>query len=758
MKEVKINPYNSTRPGNLFVGYKYDINKIITGFINGCDYAILGGRRCGKTSFLIELEKSIKDQNFEPYSPITSRFSIQELGKVTSNTLFEKIYNLITKDIQVNQWLEQEEGKEYQYFLNLLKDAQPSIVRKYGHRWMMILLIDEIDAAGNYLHNDAFFQELRNFLMESDYSKHFRIAASGVVELSKLISSGTSPLSNFRNIYLKILNNDDAKKLIGIGYSNINETEIEKILKITGKHPFLMQGILEKLWNFKEIDKASIDKACEEFLNERNDFQYWLKAFKVSERSVYELLAKAPNNKMPYESIIKQVQIPAGHKGEVFNTLSYHGVIDNSNPKEPEISSTLFRDWYLNEIQTVDDIVFESSDYKDSDKTNNISTYSSEAANEKELKDKLQYSILSVEIENFLCIKKLLFQLYGNERWIFLLGENGDGKTAFLQALAIGVCGASNAKKILKNNKHTKITVELSKNCKKHKNYIFWYEKLNTWTGANVQPDFFCAYGPSRLDIQGDTQIGQEIEDIDPEINLLEQKGNLRNIENWAMRQKLRAENDDKAGIRLQKVLDLLFMLMPNISKIKLVGDKLSFYEKNYWASLNEVASGHKTILATIGDIIIRLFEMQPDIVEPDQLSGIVVIDEIDIHLHPTYQRILPGLLNKIFPKIQFICSTHSPIPLLSAPKGSKIFVVDRNKESGTDIVEAKIDVSRITPNAILTSPLFGLNNIFSDSLKNIENLDPEDNYNDIQDRHKIESKIMCENEDMNHIPDEWFT
>ena len=56
------NPYNSTKPGNLFVGYERLRDQLLSGFCNGNSFAILGGRRCGKTSLLMQIEQDLQAQ------------------------------------------------------------------------------------------------------------------------------------------------------------------------------------------------------------------------------------------------------------------------------------------------------------------------------------------------------------------------------------------------------------------------------------------------------------------------------------------------------------------------------------------------------------------------------------------------------------------------------------------------------------------------------------------------------------------------
>ncbi|NJL59621.1 MAG: hypothetical protein HC887_08235 [Desulfobacteraceae bacterium] len=112
-----MNPYSCTIPGKLFVGYEDVIEELMNGFINGNSYAMLGGRRCGKTSFLIQMENLIQNKGLAPFHAMPGRFSVQELGKPTPNILFEKIYDMTTKDIGADAWKDGEINKEYQHFL-----------------------------------------------------------------------------------------------------------------------------------------------------------------------------------------------------------------------------------------------------------------------------------------------------------------------------------------------------------------------------------------------------------------------------------------------------------------------------------------------------------------------------------------------------------------------------------------------------------------------------------------------------------------
>src|SRR5262249_2207174 len=77
---------------------------------------------------------------------------------------------------------------------------------------------------------------------------------------------------------------------------------------------------------------------------------------------------------------------------------------------------------------------------------------------------------------------------------------------------------------------------------------------------------------------------------------------------------------------------------------------------------LKKLSFGYQTMMAWIGDIALRLFVAHPTSRNPLHSPAIVVIDEIDLHLHPKWQRELRGLLTENFPNVQFIATAHSPL------------------------------------------------------------------------------------------------
>jgi len=85
--------------------------------------------------------------------------------------------------------------------------------------------------------------------------------------------------------------------------------------------------------------------------------------------------------------------------------------------------------------------------------------------------------------------------------------------------------------------------------------------------------------------------------------------------------------------------------------------------------------------LALVFDIARRLTIANPFLTNPLKGYGVVLIDELDLHLHPKWQRSVVNDLERTFPNCQFIATTHSP-QIIGEVKAESITIIDRNKES----------------------------------------------------------------------------
>ncbi len=96
--------------------------------------------------------------------------------------------------------------------------------------------------------------------------------------------------------------------------------------------------------------------------------------------------------------------------------------------------------------------------------------------------------------------------------------------------------------------------------------------------------------------------------------------------------------------------------------------------------SLEQLSDGEKNLVALVGDIARRLSIANPTTENPLKGEGIILIDEIDLHLHPSWQRMIITKMSEVFPNCQFIVSTHSP-QILSHVKPDNIFLLNNSQK-----------------------------------------------------------------------------
>jgi predicted ATP-binding protein involved in virulence len=130
----------------------------------------------------------------------------------------------------------------------------------------------------------------------------------------------------------------------------------------------------------------------------------------------------------------------------------------------------------------------------------------------------------------------------------------------------------------------------------------------------------------------------------------------------WRMLNELNASAKDR---QLTAVRSAISQFMPDMDKLR-VRRKPRLYmaiDKN-GKTLNvaQLSQGEKSLMALVGDIARRLAMLNPALDNPLAGDGIILIDEVDLHLHPSWQRSLCDRLISTFPNCQFILTTHSPL------------------------------------------------------------------------------------------------
>jgi hypothetical protein len=125
--------------------------------------------------------------------------------------------------------------------------------------------------------------------------------------------------------------------------------------------------------------------------------------------------------------------------------------------------------------------------------------------------------------------------------------------------------------------------------------------------------------------------------------------------------------------------------------------------------SLDDVGQGSAELYGWVGSLLRRLSEIYSRDSAPWHQFALVLVDEIDAHLHPSRQRMLVPLLREAFPSVQFVATTHSPLVASSLPpQGLRVFRRETDAERST-IALSETQTLGMTADQILTSDLFGL-------------------------------------------------
>lgn len=177
----------------------------------------------------------------------------------------------------------------------------------------------------------------------------------------------------------------------------------------------------------------------------------------------------------------------------------------------------------------------------------------------------------------------------------------------------------------------------------------------------------------------------------------------------------------------VRKALNQLFEHLNNprveVSPLRFVMDDISDPVNPIEKRIERMSDGYRIMVALVADIASRMAEGNPSeqcsgIKDPLDGNGIVLIDEIDLHLHPKLQRVIIGKLTKIFPNVQFIVSTHSPNVVIGALDFVQIVKLDHGRIDSQIRPDQydKYDIS-----LLLLSDLFGVDNVRTQEFKNLE-------------------------------------
>ena len=105
--------------------------------------------------------------------------------------------------------------------------------------------------------------------------------------------------------------------------------------------------------------------------------------------------------------------------------------------------------------------------------------------------------------------------------------------------------------------------------------------------------------------------------------------------------------------------------------------ENIAYWENGNMQPVSILSSGYQSLLWMVMDFAFRLALLNPEINDSKKAKGIILIDEIDMHLHPKWQWNVLNAFQKVFPSIQFIVATHSPIIIASCANANLIELKD---------------------------------------------------------------------------------
>lgn len=320
------------------------------------------------------------------------------------------------------------------------------------------------------------------------------------------------------------------------------------------------------------------------------------------------------------------------------------------------------------------------------------------------------FPLESIHIQNFKGITDLTINFKEDDiqkkSWLFLLGENGVGKSSILQAIAVGL---SADKEFIKPILHQLIKKGASQATITIKERNSENAVITILTKDDIEQkgefkSFLVGYGSLRLALDEVTKVDDAKISYE---NLFKPIKPLNDITAWLK----------DIHTRNPKFFDAIAysikQLLPHdFSENELtVNEEIMF--KNSEKLFSQLSDGFKSTIILAVDIMMKLSSAKTDM---DKMSGIVLIDELGNQLHPRWQMRIVKQLRTVFKNLNFIISTHHPLCLRGAEQGEILLLKNINNET-IPITELP-DPSSLRVDQILSSEFFGLNSLIDPELE----------------------------------------
>ncbi|MGY4526844.1 AAA family ATPase [Pseudomonas sp. TE21394] len=196
---------------------------------------------------------------------------------------------------------------------------------------------------------------------------------------------------------------------------------------------------------------------------------------------------------------------------------------------------------------------------------------------------------------------------------------------------------------------------------------------------------------------------------------LFEDQLTLRPLQLWLSRLQHRAPQ------RLESVIELLNRVLPG--NIRFTGERdeedeqYLFLFEGIPTPFTALSDGYKAFIGWVSDLLSHLCDVTPENRRIDEVPGMVLVDEIDLHLHPEWQRSVVPTLATTFPHLQFVFTSHSPL-VASTVKRENIFITDTAEDGTATIKQLEEHVFGKSMEQLLLSAYFGLQTTRPDAFK----------------------------------------
>jgi predicted ATP-binding protein involved in virulence len=150
---------------------------------------------------------------------------------------------------------------------------------------------------------------------------------------------------------------------------------------------------------------------------------------------------------------------------------------------------------------------------------------------------------------------------------------------------------------------------------------------------------------------------------------------NQEDIEN----EKRRYHHPEYVDPKLQAVRTAIECFLPNFRNLRytrVIVERMLVDKDGMTLAVNQLSSGEKMLLALVGDLARRLAIANPSLENTLEGEGVVMIDEVEAHLHPGWQRMIINSFRRTFPNVQFLFSTHSP-QVISEVRDMKMYLLN---------------------------------------------------------------------------------